>query len=98
MSDNYDFGGHIENDRDVNPCQYTPEQEEKLSPYGYLVAHLGYERGKKMFEGLQRLAGIPAAAHSGVPAIAFDVEGGRFVSIKQPEERGEEEPYSDDDD
>lgn len=83
-NDNFDFGGHIEDDRDVNPSPYTEEEEICLSPYGYLKAHLGYERGKKIFEGLQRLAHTPVNEHGGVPGIAFDVTGGRFVAIASP--------------
>lgn len=85
-NDNFDFGGHIEDDRDVNPSPYTEEEETCLSPFGYLVAHLGRERGKKIYEGLQRLANIPCEEHGGVAGIAFDVTGGRFISILQPDE------------
>ena len=84
-NENFDFGGHIEDDRDVNPSPYTEEEETCLSPFGYLAAQLGWERGKKIFAGLQRLAHIPADEHGGVPGIAFDVTGGRFVAITFPD-------------
>ena len=83
---NYDFGGHIEHDRDVNPSPYSPDEEMCLSPYGYLTAQLGWERGKSVYEGLRRLAIASSEEHDGVPALAFDVVGGRFVAIVVPDE------------
>ena len=84
-NDNYDFGGHIEDDRDVSPSPYTEDEELCLSPLGYLIAHLGRERGKKIYEGLTRLAQQPCEEHGGTPGLAFDVAGGRFISIVEPE-------------
>lgn len=84
-NDNFDFGGHIEDDRDVSPSPYTEEEETCFSPVGYLRAHLGWERGNKIYEGLKRLANIPTREHGGVASIAFDVVGGRFVAITQPD-------------
>ena len=84
-NDNYDFGGHIEDDRDVNPSPYTEDEEICLSPLGYLIAQLGRERGKKTFDGLARLAGQPCKEHGGTPGLAFDVVGGRFIAILSPD-------------
>lgn len=80
-SDNYDFGGHIQDDTDVSPRRHTDAQEERLSPYGLLVARVGHERGLAIFQALQRLAERVTQEHGGIPAIVFDVEGGRFVSV-----------------
>jgi hypothetical protein len=81
-SENYDFGGHIEDDTDVSPRRHTDAQEERLSPYGLLVSRVGHTRAKDIFAAMQRLANLVTEQHgSGVPGIAFDVDGGRFVSI-----------------
>lgn len=80
-SDNYDFGGHIEDDTDVSPRRLNDDQEEKLSPYGLLVNRVGRERAVEIFKVMQRLAERATFDHGGVPGIAFDVEGGRFVAI-----------------
>jgi hypothetical protein len=89
-SDNFDFGGHIEHDRDVNPSPYTDEEETCLSPLGYLRAYLGWERGKNIYEGLQHLAAIPTKEHGGIAGIAFDVNGGRFIAITEPDTPADE--------
>ena len=83
-NDNFDFGGHIEDDTDVSPCRYTEDQEITLSPYGLILGHVGYDRGKKLYEALQRTANKAADQHGGTAAIAFDVDGGRFVAITPP--------------
>jgi hypothetical protein len=80
-NENYDFGGHIEDDTDVSPRRHTDEQEERLSPYGLLVGRVGHERAREIFDAMQRIAQHTAAHHGGVPGIAFDVDGGRFVAI-----------------
>ena len=80
-SDNYDFGGHIEDDTDVSPRRHTDAQEERLSPYGLIVSRVGQARGFAIFSALQRLAERVTQEHGGIPAIVFDVEGGRFVSV-----------------
>lgn len=82
VSDNYDFGGHIEDDTDVSPRRLNDDQEEKLSPYGLLVNRVGRERALQIFKTMQRLAARATLDNGGgVPGIAFDVEGGRFVAI-----------------
>lgn len=85
LDDNFDFGGHIEDDTDVSPCRYTEEEEISLSPYGLILNYIGYDRGKKLYEALQRSASTAAEQHGGVAAIAFDVDGGRFVAITAPQ-------------
>lgn len=80
-NENYDFGGHIEDDTDVSPRRHTDVQEERLSPYGLLVSRVGHERGLEIFETMRRVANRVAEQHGGVPGIAFDVDGGRFVAI-----------------
>jgi len=87
MTDSYfDFGGHIEDDTDVSPRRYSDEQEESLSPYGLLVARMGYERGKEIYAAMVRVANTVAEQHGGVPGVVFDVDGGRFVSIRERSE------------
>lgn len=83
-NDNFDFGGHIEDDTDVSPRRYTEEEEIRLSPYGLILNYIGYERGKKLFDALQRAANKAAEQHGGTAAIAFDIDGGRFVAITTP--------------
>lgn len=88
-NNNYDFGGHIQDDTDVSPPQLTEAQEKRLSPYGLLVAHIGHSRARELFDKMQHLAARVAEERGGgVPAITFDVDGGRFVTIK---ERGSDE-------
>ena len=82
--DNFDFGGHIEDDTDVSPRRYTNDDEECLSPYGLLVARVGLARGREIFNAFVRIANKAAEEHGGVPGIAFDVDGGRFVAINEP--------------
>lgn len=82
-NDNFDFGGHIKDDTDVSPRKYADEQEEGLSPYGLLVARVGYERGKDIYAAMVRIANKAVEQHGGVPAAVFDVDGGRFVSIRE---------------
>ena len=81
--DNFDFGGHIEDDTDVSPRRYSDDEEICLSPYGLIVGRVGYERGKAVYEALLRVASKAAEEHGGSPAIVFDVDGGRFVSIQE---------------
>ena len=85
-NDNFDFGGHIEHDTDVSPRRYTDEEEECLSPYGLLVARVGLERGRAIYAAFLRIANKAVEEHGGIPGISFDVEGGRFVAINEPEE------------
>lgn len=81
LDEHFDFGGHIEDDTDVSPRRYNEEKETRLSPYGLLLNYVGYERGKQIYEAMLRVASRAAEQHGGVPGIAFDIDGGRFVSI-----------------
>lgn len=82
-SDNFDFGGNIADDQDVNPLELTESEETAFSVYGLLVARLGYARGKDVYEALLRVANKASEQHGGQPGILFDVEGGRFVAVNQ---------------
>jgi hypothetical protein len=84
-SDNFDFGGDIEDDRDVNPQACNESEDTALSVYGLLVNRLGFPRAKRVYDALLRIAQKAAQQHDGQPGILFDVEGGRFVSIRQTE-------------
>lgn len=83
MPDNFDFGGHIEDHADVAPRDFNSNDVFSLSPYGALVAAVGYRRGKETYDSLVRIASTVAKQHGGVPGIMFDVDGGRFVSIRE---------------
>ena len=82
-NDNFDFGGHIEDDTDVSPRRYTDKEEECLSPYGILVARVGMARARWIFDAFVRIANRAVEEHGGIPGIAFDVDGGRFVAINE---------------
>lgn len=84
-SNNFDFGGNIEDDRDVNPQPGSESEDTALSVYGLLVNRLGFARASNIYSALLRVAQKAAQQHDGQPGILFDVEGGRFVSIKQAE-------------
>lgn len=84
-SNNFDFGGNIEDDCDVNPQPCTESEDTALSVYGLLVNRLGFERAKRIYAALLRVAQKAAQQHDGQPGIMFDVDGGRFVAIKQIE-------------
>lgn len=79
--EHFDFGSHIEDDADVSPRRHNPEQEASLSPYGLILNYVGYERGKQIYEAMLRVANRAAEQHGGTPGVAFDIDGGRFVSI-----------------
>lgn len=81
-SNNFDFGGNIDADRDVNPQNPSESEETALSVYGLLIAYCGYTRGKCAYDALLRVANKASEQHGGQPGIMFDVEGGRFVAIK----------------
>jgi hypothetical protein len=83
-NDNFDFGGHIEDDTDVSPRRYNDEQEAALSPYGLLINRVGYARGKDIYDAMVRIANRAVDEHGGVPGVVFDCDGGRFVSITSP--------------
>lgn len=85
-NNNFDFGGHIEDDTDVSPRRFAEHEEECLSPYGLLLNYVGFERASQVFSALFRVATKAAEEHGGKPAIVFDIEGGRFVSINEPAE------------
>lgn len=82
-NDNFDFGGNIEDDSDVNPPQLSDSEASALSVYGLLVAHCGHARGKAAYEALLRNAVKATKQHGGVPGILFDEDGGRFVAVQQ---------------
>lgn len=83
QNDNFDFGGDIEDDADVNPRHCTEAEETALSVYGLLISRLGYKRGKDAYDALLRVATKAAEQNSGTPGVLFDVEGGRFVAVQQ---------------
>lgn len=83
MSDNFDFGGHIEDHTDVVPQDWDSNTVFSLSPYGVLVAAVGYARAKQIYASFVRIANTVAAQHGGVPGIVFDIDGGRFVAIRE---------------
>lgn len=85
-ADNFDFGGHIEDDRDINPSPFTEEDEKCFSVFGLIAARVGHEKATSLYSAMERLAKEAAAEHGGVPGIAFDVEGGRFVAFTEPRE------------
>lgn len=82
-NDNFDFGGNIEDDSDVNPPQLSDSEASALSVYGLLVSHCGHTRGKAAYEALLRNAVKATIRHGGVPGILFDEDGGRFVAVQQ---------------
>lgn len=84
-SGNFDFGGHIKDDTDVSPRRYSEDEEICLSPYGMILNYIGFERGQQLYNALLRVANKAVEEHGGKPAIVFDVDGGRFVSISEPE-------------
>lgn len=83
MPDNFDFGGHIEDHTDVSPQDCDASAVFSLSPYGVLVAAVGYARAKKIYDSFVRIANTAAEQHGGVPGIVFDIDGGRFVAIRE---------------
>jgi hypothetical protein len=82
---NFDFGGHIEDDTDVSPRRYAEDEEVCLSPYGLILNYIGFERGQQLYDALLRNANMAVEEHGGKPGIVFDVEGGRFVAINEPQ-------------
>lgn len=83
-SDNFDFGGYIEDDTDVSPRRRADEEEVTLSPYGLLINRVGFQRGREIYDAMVRIANKAAEEHGGKPGIVFDVDGGRFVAINTP--------------
>jgi len=84
-SDNFDFGGDIEDDRDVNPQTCSESEDTALSVYGLLVSRFGFQRANGIYTALLHMAQKAAQQNGGQPGILFDVTGGRFVAIKQTE-------------
>jgi hypothetical protein len=83
-SDNFDFGGHIEDDTDVSPRRYADDEEVALSPYGLLINRIGFQRGREIYDAMVRIANRAVEEHGGKPGVVFDVDGGRFVAINEP--------------
>lgn len=82
QNDNFDFGGDIEDDADVNSRNCTESEETALSVYGLLISRLGYKRGKDAYDALLRVATKAAKQNNGTPGVLFDVDGGRFVAVQ----------------